>query len=60
MQKIKIQFTVSVDLEKYMQDNDCTKSEAIELIKELVQSAGTHELEVNEYIKRDLITAEQV
>jgi hypothetical protein len=51
MKKIKVSFTFEIDLEKYIEDHDdCTKKEAIEQIKEHVESAGLYEFICNGYI----------
>ena len=52
--KLTVKVEINIDVEKYMLDNDCTKEEAIQQIKELVKSAGAHELEVNGYVTRNI------
>jgi len=50
MTTIKINFTISVDIEAYMREYGCTKEQAIENIKALVRDAGTAELTENGFI----------
>jgi hypothetical protein len=52
MKKIKIQFTITVDVDAYAAEHDMTTKEAIEAIKQLCRDAGQAELIENGYIKQ--------
>ena len=51
-QKIKISFVIEVDVQAYATEFGVTKTEAVKMIKGLVQDAGTAELINNNFMKQ--------